>query len=73
MTDVEKAMRLGPAHTGEEARVALLNAALVEAYDKALEDAAQYFDRMVDEGDTEPLSPGAVASLVRETKGKAKS
>lgn len=39
MSEVEKAMRGSSAYYAEEERVALLNAALMEAHDKALEDA----------------------------------
>lgn len=68
MSEVEKAMRGSSAYYGEEERVALLNAALVEAHDNALEEQAAYFDSLMATGDTEPLSPRAVAVHLRSAK-----
>lgn len=60
--EAEQAMRLGPAYADEEARARMLRLAINEA----LSEAACHFERMVAEGDTEPLNPGAVARMIRE-------
>lgn len=70
MTGAEKAMRYGPAHAPEAERVALLEEALKLSAAGALDDAARYFDAMVEHGDTEPLTPGAVAALIRKQPWK---
>lgn len=70
MSEVERAMRYGPAIYPEKQRVELLSAALADAYDRALEEAAQNFDRMMAEGNTEPLTPRGVAGLLRNAKSK---
>lgn len=64
--DAETTIRNGPTWGSEEKRVEALKKALASQYDLALEEAAMDFDRMVSEGDTEPLNPSAVARLLRE-------